>query len=710
MSGTALHRRFQAECLTMTIRLTWRVAREHGLSWVWWRSLYEVLTRSGAFRVLFPPVKDVVAKLGQHLGMRERDAAADIGARWRQEAGPWFELPIRDLIGWVGRPEEAVREAQGIVDGRLRFFHGEQRVVGNPPDWFLAWPKGGHWPAKVHWSRLPDLSSRWGDIKGVWEPSRFTHVFVLARAYALTGDPVYSETFWRHVESWMQANSPELGPHWRCGQEISLRSLAWLFALRVFGDDAASSTERVGRLIALLWYNMLHVERIHWYAARCSRNNHAISEAVGLFSVGTLLPFLPQAQRWRERGLRYLADELSWQVYEDGTWVQHSMNYARMVLQLLSWTMSLARTYHIAVPGVIVDRASRLLDFLVGLQDSLSGKLPNYGSNDGSLVFPLSSCGYLDYRPSLNALSVLLQGKALYEPGPWDEEAAWLAGPPAVQRARAARSGSLASLSVGFPTGGYYAARSERTYAFIRCGSYMHRPAQADMLHVDLWVNGFNVLVDPGTFSYNAPRPWLQYFVGTSSHNTVTVDGRDQMTKGPRFMWMGWTRARVLRFDVDTNQTVFEGEHYSYAPVVHRRLAVLRDDVLIVVDRLWGDKRPHAFRLHWLVNDFEMDPDPDGAVIYLPDRDASPLRLFIAAVPSGHSSWVRGQITPPRGWQSLRYGERSPARSFELVVKGAQVQFTTVLGPAEKLRRVLPPSTGNIQETPKIVADLLRGV
>ena len=48
------------------------------------------------------------------------------------------------------------------------------------------------------------------------------------------------------------------------------------------------------------------------------------------------------------------------------------------------------------------------------MQDPVSGRVPNYGSNDGALLFPLSACDYLDYRPALNALSVVLDAKPLY--------------------------------------------------------------------------------------------------------------------------------------------------------------------------------------------------------------------------------------------------------------------------------------------------------
>jgi len=54
-----------------------------------------------------------------------------------------------------------------------------------------------------------------------------------------------------------------------------------------------------------------------------------------------------------------------------------------------------------------------------------NGDVPNYGSNDGALMFPLTSCEYRDFRPVLNTVYTLIEGKRLYEPGYYDEELLW---------------------------------------------------------------------------------------------------------------------------------------------------------------------------------------------------------------------------------------------------------------------------------------------
>ena len=85
---------------------------------------------------------------------------------------------------------------------------------------------------------------------------------------------------------------------------------------------------------------------------------------------------------------------------------------------------------------------------------------------------------------------------------------------------------------LSYPVGGFYFLREKDAFSFIRCGNHKDRPSQADNLHLDLWVNGENILRDGGSYKYNADAESLRYFFGTASHNTIMLGDLDQMKKG----------------------------------------------------------------------------------------------------------------------------------------------------------------------------------
>jgi hypothetical protein len=686
----------------MQLRDILQVMRETGLSWAWWRGLYEVALRTGVLKRRFKH-QAVDGVLSSSLGMAEDDVDPWLVKNWRESTANFFLEPnLRKYESCIGMPDRVIEIADNALDGKILFFSKWQADLGCPPNWLLNPISGMQHPNDQHWTCIPDLAEDMGDIKYIWEASRFPQAFYFVRAYAITGDERYPEGFWSQFESWVEANPTELGPNWRCGQEIALRSFAWVFSLYAFKDSKATTEYRIALMLKYLWYNAWHIEKNFWYALRCVRNNHSLSEAAGMFTIGTMFPFFSEADRWKRKGFEHFVSEAMWQIYSDGTYVQHSTNYSRLVVQLFTWCTQIARANGQEFPDRVNERFRKLLSFLWSLQDDDTGRLPNYGSNDGALIFPLSSCDYLDYRPSLNALSEVLDGRSTYGAGLWAEEAVWFCGP----RARIENDSSIEiqrpvvtvmrekPTSVTFPEGGYYTLRSQDLFAMIRCGEHRHRPSQADMLHLDVWYKGHNVLVDPGTYSYNPGGGWANYFSGTNSHNTISVDGYDQMKKGSRFLWIDWVHGKTLEFGPKGSAYIFMGEHYGYEPVAHRRFVALREGTLVVVDHLFGDTKKHEYTLHWLVNDFGLRGNEWGATI---DVEGYKVSLRTGCSHEALATWVRADEKNKRGWQSLYYGEKLPAWSYQMNVSSAEgVSFFTILKPASGNEQLTPLSNEEI--------------
>jgi hypothetical protein len=221
-----------------------------------------------------------------------------------------------------------------------------------------------------------------------------------------------------------------------------------------------------------------------------------------------------------------------------------------------------------------------------------------------------------------------------------------------------------------------------------RCHSYCDRPNQADMLHLDLWHGGVNVLRDAGSFSYYTDEEGMQdYFYSTAAHNTVCVDNEDQMKKGPAFLWFNWTRARCLRFCEDEDGAVFTGEHYGYrrleGQVVHQRDIRRRGDTYTVTDRIIGRGR-HRVELRWRLCPACWILRGDtlaglaGKVDYRLRFEYPEGELRIA---TGETAEETGSA--PEGWESLYYGEKTAVPTVVFTCTAAlPIRLRTVIGPA----------------------------
>ncbi|MEW6211565.1 MAG: alginate lyase family protein [Acidobacteriota bacterium] len=554
---------------------------------------------------------------------------------------------------------EIIREAETARSGIFRFFSHREIEMGWPPRWHQHAEANREWP-KRHWNDLPDMGEQ--DVKWLWEIGKFSVAYSLARAYLLTKDDSHAETFWRLAESFRRDNPPNAGAHWMCGQECAFRSLACCFALFALIDAPATTSERARMMIEML---AAHGERIEGNIdfAILQKNNHAINEALALWTLGAVFPFLRASARWERRGREILEREAARQIYDDGSYIQHSMNYHRLILQSYSWAIRLGQIIRREFSSALCDRLARSSLFLYQLTDE-SGRAPNYGSNDGAKLFWLDSSDFSDYRPALALALWVSAGKRVYSAGPWDEPMLWLCGEEPLEK----ETEPVERASLAAETGGYYTIRSNETWAMIRCCRYRDRPAQPDMLNVDLWWRGANILADPGTYSYNSAPPWNNGLALTAAHNTIEIDDLDQMERGPRFTWFHWNRGRVIRRETTGEIKLFEGEHDGYRRrlgIVHRRAVMLIDEkVWIIIDDIRGEGE-HKLSSQWLFPKSTVESQTDQFVkmrssvgefaasffTFTTDNQTSAPRIEIA----------RGDEDSTRGWFSDRYFHREPA-------------------------------------------------
>lgn len=627
---------------------------------------------------------------------------------YRTGSAPQFFFNSRDrsrfqslLAQWDTAEQSPLVASAEIHRGVFRFFSHEPVNVGIPPKWNCDPVSHHEFPVDRHWSQIGDFAA--GDIKLVWETNRFGFVYPLVRSYWRTGNEQDAELFWQLIESWCDSNPPQSGPNWKCGQEISLRLMAWCFGLYGFASSPSSTPLRVTKLAQAIAVSATRIEANIGYALS-QQNNHGLSEAMGLWTAGTLFPEFSNAKRWEARGRALLEKQAIELIYDDGAFSQHSMNYHRVMLHDYLWVLRLGDVLGQPFSDKLRDRIAKASNFVYQLQDDATGHVPCYGQDDGALILPLSNCDYRDYRPVVQASHYVATGEHRLKPGPWDEDLFWLFGADACTPFKADQHQEQISTGPHFrctdsadlsprrtrfeaPIGGYAVLRAESGFAVTRAAKFRHRPAQADSLHIDLWWRGQNIAIDPGTYSYNAPAPWNNPFAHTAHHNTVVVDGRDQMERASRFIWLPWLNGQSFstHVPIQGDASCWNGEHDGYRrlhdPVTHRRgLVRLGSDHWLVIDALWG-QQDHAYRLHWLLHDTPVHADAVEQSLEL-ETAAGTYRVAMTSTELQATFEIkRAEPDSARGWRSNYYHSREPALSVSLESTTPHVVFATMFGP-----------------------------
>nr|WP_294995135.1 alginate lyase family protein [uncultured Sediminibacterium sp.] len=552
--------------------------------------------------------------------------------------------------------------ASRIRNGYIYFFNHKEIYLGQEYDWLTNPINGYKYPVNLHWSKVNDYDTQAGDIKFVWEKSRFSFLYPLIRDEQWNGIE-HRDFIFTQILSWIDANPMNQGPNWKCSQEISIRVLNWIFALYYYSAKGTIDEAIWQKILNAISRQMDHVYKHINFSRIAVRNNHAITETLALYIVGLLFPWLDSSEKWKKNGKRWFENEIAYQVYPDGTYLQFSMNYHRVVVQLMTKAIVIAGVNGESFTDVIYERAYRSLNFLYQCQDLNSGMLPNYGANDGALFFPLNGCGYRDYRPQLNALHYALTGQHLHTTGAWLEDAAWLVDNSSYKHKGYEVLVQRNGLSK-FDDGGYYLIRDNDTLTFLRAGSHKDRPSQADNLHLDIWRGSENVFIDGGSYKYNDPDQQLvNYFMGSRSHNTVMLDGFDQMLKGSRFIWFHWTQADNVQtsdmgneYTIDATITAFRylDKNGKHRRIIRKEKGKARWQVEDIVSMKSG----HEMRQLWHLLDKNKD-----RVHLIPD--------------SGQGQQIK--TTSGKGWFSQFYGEKVECVELQFSSTGKHIKTDIII-------------------------------
>ncbi|MGA9997590.1 MAG: alginate lyase family protein, partial [Pyrinomonadaceae bacterium] len=565
--------------------------------------------------------------------------------------------------------EALLDRARRICEGRFDLLGYRDLSFGSPPDFHLE-PIAGKRSALVHWSLIDELGAdESGDKKIVWELNRQQYFATLGRAYFLTRDESFAETFAAHLKSWMEQNPPKLGVNWLSSLEISFRAISWLWAFYFFKGSASLTPELFLRALKFLYLHAHHLET--YLSTYSSPNTHLTGEALGLFYLGTLLPEFRCAARWGKTGREILLAELERHVRPDGVYFEQSSYYQRYTADFYTHFLILSKANGERVEPLLQEKLAALLDHLMWITRP-DGTTPFYGDDDGGRLVMLDERDSNDFRATLSTGAALFaRTDYKHVAGLAAEETLWLTGARGLEAFDALDARAPESTSRAFADGGYYVMRDgwskTSNFMLIDCGphgSLSCGHSHADALSIEVAARGRTLLVDPGTYTYTSSKELRDYFRGTAAHNTLTVDDESSSVPDGPFSWKQKTDARARVWEASERYDYFEGEHNGFARLgetgTHRRsVFFLKNDYWIVRDQIETEGE-HRFELnfHFAADARPVETD-EGRAAVLEKRDgAQGLEMLSFCARMDDGAW-----RVEDGWVSNCYGKREEARS-----------------------------------------------
>jgi heparinase II/III-like protein len=604
--------------------------------------------------------------------------------RFRARTTPHFFTPFshcEDVVAalrsrWPELEARVLEKAEGIRHGRFDVLGHSNLDFGIPVDWHRD-PASGVRPGRGHWSGIDHMNPEVaGDYKLIWELNRHQYFTTLGKAYWYTRDEHYAAMFVEHLMAWMDANPPKLGINWASSLEASFRVISWIWGLYFFKTSPCITPVVFLRTLKFLYLQGRHIET--YLSTYSSPNTHLTGEAMGLLYLGILFPEFRLATRWQRVGWAILVEQLGKHVRPDGSYFEQSTYYHRYTTDFCLHLSILGQLNGLPVEAAIHGKLRALLDHLMYLTQP-DGSTPLVGDDDGGRILNLDERAPNDFRAALSTGAVLFDRPDYrYVAGEAAEETVWLLGPVGLRAFDGLQSVPHRATSRAFPDGGYYVMRDgwgrEANSLLIDCGPHgvlNCGHAHADALGFTLVAGGTPVLIDPGTYTYTAPKEQRDHFRSTAAHNTVTVAGQSSSIPGGPFSWQHVARSSLTAWTPGLRCDYFEGMQDGYArltpPALHSRAVLfLKGDYWIVRDRIATDG-DHDVELHLhFAPGIALEILSPNRAIGKWGRDPDPEVLEIGVF--GHQGVLRGG----EGWVSTSYGalSRAPTCAFTARARG----------------------------------------
>lgn len=528
-----------------------------------------------------------------------------------------------------------IKDANLIYEGNYSLFSNSIKEVKIILYWRKDYIFDYEWPLID--SQKLRLKFREGvDIKNVWELNRLQFLPIVGLAYYLTQNKKYYVFVKNILSDWISKNPIYLGPNWMNAMEPAIRSVNIILTLSLCKNMLEDDEEFFAQISNSLYQHGLFIYRNREIGITGIKSNHFLSDLLGLLFIGIVFRSTPKGKKWIDYSIREFEKAINEQVYEDGINFEHSTSYHRFVLEIFIYAYLVMNENNLSITEHFKNKLDKMFRF-VELYTRPDGKAVQAGDTDDGRVAIFNN--YFDWdRRDHNYLiqigsTFLTKRKANITFNLQDIIGDNSVDTETIVIDNNITKGKDINVAKLYEKPGVLIIKDELNYLFLTAwkvgtngiGNHQHN----DIFSFELAINGESFIVDPGCFNYTGFPDMRNLFRSTAYHNTIRIDGKEinPYSKEKLFRMSDKAKPKILFYEENAKQVVFEAEHYGYSklpqPVIHKRMLVY-DKVskrFEIVDNLVGKGK------HLLESYFHLDQDVlpilDKNKVYLNKNNSS---------------------------------------------------------------------------------------
>jgi len=620
-----------------------------------------------------------ISKAKKYADSNDTEAFANfITEHFKKRTKPYYLFDESDIQDFSDK--KVIEEADKICD---HFIFGYN--IGEEIDWL--------------YNPTADTSK---DPEWSWSLFRTGYWVTLGRAYEMTHDEKYAVEFVKQLKSFIkrwplekfledfEKNSKYVFPGhaWRTIETAMRIYTSWLPCMVYFRKSPSWDTEG--------WIYFLnsiydHAEYLYYHY-----NNHATSsnwltmECSALFQIGVLFPEFNRAKEWMKLAYKRVTHEVRYSFDHEGVHMERTPIYHLVATGAFLQAYRIARLNNIVVPPYMLPILEKAAEYIMKLVKP-DFSTPMIGDADRNSLLDRKSDTSL-----YEGMNLTIDPHDLNEMRSFFRTMAELTGREDFKYFSTGRKEGTPpkNKNYGLADQGFYITRTgweEKDNYLMVTGVQLERGERSthshyDAGHIELQVEGQDILVDTGRYIYNASiwSDWRKYFRSPAAHNTVFVD-EHIMGEVPDTS----DRTRGVRtfchlFESNENYDLIDVSHNGYAfmeePVFHRRRVIyLKPDIWLVDDIITGYGE-HDYKLYFNFAPGELKALKEDSDSYSFVRNRVSVDIMPVLKDTMTSQVLEGSENPKGGWISYGYPVKVPAPQLIYRKNGkAPVRFLTAI-------------------------------
>ncbi len=427
------------------------------------------------------------------------------------------------------------------------------------------------------------------DQEFLYQLNRHIYFIWLAQSYYLTDNTAYLEklsALWTDFLERVPQKSGQQTPY--RSLEVGMRAGNWLKALAMLEGTPYLTAEFKEKIDSALKEHVRILKETH--EAFQVGSNWGVIQDCGLFLLGAYF----HDDEIKDLAFHRLDEETSLQIMADGVHWEQSSGYHNAVLFTLLDVYAAAKQIGYPLPDAFVKRLERMAEVNVKwLKPNRHHPLLG-DSDDNDVRDVLSRCALLFGRGDFKALG--------FSHLDWDS--AFLFGEAGIERYDALSAKMPDYLSTALPDSGQCIYRTswaeDADWLQFVNGKVGGGHGHADKGHISLCLDGRDVLVDGGRYTYKSTNE-RRYLKSAAAHNTSYLAKKPFLQ--PLDAWTVCHAARSLpnTFTETNDYVLIEGGHLGYLSsklYCQRSVLILKPNIYIFLDSFFA-KGLHSYVQHY---------------------------------------------------------------------------------------------------------------